>query len=144
MMTLQDISKRYGLTTKQARRWWDAASPLLDHYAQRGPHNVILLSEQALPIFDRLAELIKAGLSLPAAAEKLREELTDREPAEGKLEGNGGRIDARDELIAILKAQLEVKDRQIAALLAQLEELQRRALPPPPRRRWWWPWSGRG
>lgn len=102
---------------------------------------MILLSEQALPIFDRLAELIRAGLSLPAAAEQLRLELTDKGLAERKLEGDGGQTGPKDELIAVLKAQLEIKDRQITALLAQLEGLQHRALPPPRRR--WWPWSWR-
>lgn len=145
MLTLKDLSKRYRLTPKQARRWWDAVSPLLDHHAQRGPHNVILVSEQGIPVFDRLAELVREGLSLPAAAERLREELNGSGQVEGEPSSEGGQsptsADPRDELIAILKEQLREKDKQIAALLSQLEDLQRRALPPAGSRRWRWPWT---
>jgi len=144
MLTLRDIAARYELSPKQARRYWEAVSPLLSQYARRGPHNAILLSEQAIPVLDRLAELIHSGLSLPAAAEQLREELNGSRQAGGKQTDNYEQTDYRDELIAILKAQLAEKDRQIAELLSQLRELQQRALPPAgSRRRWRWPWSRR-
>lgn len=132
MLTLRDLSARYGLSPRQTRRYWEAVSPLLAPYVQRGPHNVTLLSEQAIPIFDRLLGLLREGLSVPAAAEKLREEMRSSGQTDGMLAGNGGhtRGDPRDELIAILKAQLAEKDRQIAELLASVRELQMRALPP--------------
>jgi len=141
MLTLRDIAARYELSPKQARRYWEAVSPLLTQYARRGPHNTILLSEQAIPVLDRLAELVRSGLSLPAAAEQLRGELNGSGQAESKQMDDYGQTDYRDELISVLKAQLAEKDRQIAELLAQLRELQQRALPPAGARRWWRPWS---
>ncbi len=67
MLTLKAISVRYGLSPKQTRRYWEAVAPLLARYAHRGPHNTTLISEQAIPVFDRLMELLREGLSLPSA-----------------------------------------------------------------------------
>jgi len=138
MLTLKDLSKRFGWSDKQTRRYWEAVSPLLSEFTQRGPHNTILLSPQALAVFDRLQDLLRQGLSLPAAAEKLREELSISGPSQGELSGNGGEArppsDPWEELVAMLKDQLREKDKQIAELLAQLRERdeQIRALMPGP------------
>lgn len=130
MMTLQDLSARYGLSPKQTRRVWEAVRPLLAPYTQRGPHNVTLISEQAIPILDRFLELLREGLSVPAASEKLHKEMKSSGSAQGALPASNGHPDPRDELIAILKAQLAEKDRQIAELLNSVRDLQMKALPP--------------
>jgi|GEM_PF-7086748 len=139
MLTLKDLSQRFGWSDKQTRRYWKAVSPLLSEFTQRGPHNTILLSPQALAVFDRLQDLLRQGLSLPAVAEKLREELNDSGHTQGELSGNGGKArsssDPWEELVAVLKEQLREKDKQIAELLAQLRERdeQIKALMPGPK-----------
>lgn len=131
-MTLKNLSARYGLSPKQTRRVWEAVRPLLSPYTQRGPHNVTLISEQAIPILDRFMELLREGLSVPAASEKLHEEMKSSGPAQGTLPASNGHSqgDPRDELIAILKAQLAEKDCLIADLLNSVRDLQMKALPP--------------
>jgi vacuolar-type H+-ATPase subunit I/STV1 len=139
MLTLKDLSKRFGWSDKQTRRYWEAVSPLLSEFTHRGPHNTILLSPQALAVFDRLQELLRQGISLPTAAVKLREELNGSGQSQVELSGNGGEApspsDPWEELVAVLKDQLREKDKQIAELLAQLRERdeQIKALMPGPK-----------
>jgi hypothetical protein len=134
MMTLSDVAARYSLTEKQARRRWEALSPLLAQFAQRGPHNTIMLSPQALAVFDRLTDLLKSGLSLPSAAGQLREEMRGSGQTQTDLAGSKGSPAPHDDLLPILKEQLTAKDHLIEQLLAQLRDRdeQLRALMPGP------------
>ncbi len=133
MLTMKDISKRYELTSNQTRACWDAVSPLLVDYIERGPHNAVLVSEEAIFILDRMIELRRSGLSWSACGDKLKKEMTDSTEntpqTPPQLSTNENNLAPNAEIISIFKEQLDRKDEQIEELLAQLKDVQMRALP---------------
>ena len=131
MLTLKDLAARYELSSKQARRYWESVSHLIAPYCQRGPHNTALVSEQAIPVFDRLSELLRDGLSLPGATQQIANEMNGNGFAESKLirnsEHTARQIEStayRDELIEEMRAQVQDLRKERERLLGLLEESQ--------------------
>lgn len=70
MWTLREVSKATGYTLDQLRKRLAILAPYLDGEVQRGPRSAIVLSEQAVTILRRMAELEKQGHGLREAAAK--------------------------------------------------------------------------
>ena len=131
MLTLKDLSARYELSPKQARRHMESVSHLITPYCRRGPHNTTLVSEQAIPVFDRLSELLRDGFSLPTAAQQISEEMNGKGLAEDKLvenpqrtNGRTGDVVYRDDLVAELRSQVQDLRKERERLLGLLEDSQ--------------------
>lgn len=142
MYTLKDLSVRYDLSPKQARRYFESVSQLIAPHCQRGPHNTTLVSEQAIPVFDRLLELMRNGLGLPAAAQQIVKEMNGIETANGKLTSSSGETVSslekrvyRDELVDELRTQVQElrreRDRLINLLESSQDQVRQLMLPSP-------------
>lgn len=155
MFTLQDLTKRYGLSERAIRRRVDALGTAIEPYLRRGPNNALLFSDGALAVLDRLAQLQRdAGLGLADAAAQVREELRQRgaAPAEGRPNSAGPGADPRpnpaepasalekgalppaiERLLESYEARIESLERDKAYLQAKLDDLLARIpeLPPP-------------
>jgi len=136
MMGIADLRERFGLSDKAVRRRLDALSPVIAPFVSRGENNAILLSDAGVAIFDRLIQVereTKRGLR--AAAELVISEVQNGREPEGKAGANADKPAAnRDEVIELLRAQVEDLRRERDRLLAMLEakEEQIRALMPGP------------
>ncbi len=127
MLTLKDISARYDLSPKQARRYLESVSHLISSYCQRGPHNTTLVSQQAIPVFDRLTELLRDGLSLPAASQQISKEMNGNGKTDAHLTVDSWQTNGqpyRDELLGDLRAQVQDLRQERERLLRLLEESQ--------------------
>jgi hypothetical protein len=148
MLNVQLLSERYNLTPKQVRDRLTALSPIIDRYIVSGKQNAKLLTDEGLAIFDRLIQLEREGIAMTTAVELISKDGFSQPSDTVNRVGTDGLtaeyIAELKERIASLERDKTYLQEQLARALAQVEELQRRALPPPPRRRWWWPWSGRG
>lgn len=138
MYTVKDLSERFGLHSKRVRERLAALSPLIDPYLAEGKQNAKLLTDGGLSVFDRLMQLEQEGLTVQAAIQKLKDELSDGQKTPGQRASServSNGADAKDELIAVLKEQLlhtqQERDRLLGIIENQSEQL--RALMPGPK-----------
>lgn len=109
MLTLQDLSDRYGLSYKQVRDRVTVLGPLLDPFLSEGKQNTKLLNDSGLAIFDRLIQIERQDqLTIKAAAAVLNRELSSGEVASAHVE--------QDETIERLLVKLENHEQLIAKL----------------------------
>lgn len=136
MIGIADLRRRFGLSDKAVRRRLDALYPVIAPFLSRGENNAILLSDAGVAIFDRLIQVereTKRGLR--AAAEVVIAEVRNGREPEGKPRENADKPTSnRDEVIELLRAQVEDLCRERDRLLALLEakEEQIKALMPGP------------
>lgn len=147
LLSLADLAQAMGLSERQVRRRIAEARPLLAGHLQTGKAGAILVDSGGLEILRRVQALTDQGVSMALAVEIIRAELTpggnERTPGgnapatAGVAPADWGQlIQAKDELIAVLRAQVDHLTAEVAFLRRQVDELQPRALPPP-RRAWW-------
>jgi len=135
-MTIADLRQRFSLSDKAVRRRLDALAPVIAPFVSRGENNAILLSDAGVAIFDRLIQVereTKRGLR--AAAEVVISEVRNGREPEDKPGTNADNLSVRrDEVIELLRAQVEDLRRERDRLLAMLEakEEQIKALMPGP------------
>lgn len=142
MINVQLLSERYDLTPKQVRDRLTALSPAIDPYSITGKQNAKLLTDQGLAIFDRLVQLEREGIALTTAVELISKDLLNQHSDTVNRPGSDGLAgellaEFRDRIASLERDKLFLQE-QLARALAQVEELQRRALPPLRRR---WPWQ---
>jgi hypothetical protein len=135
MYTVKDLAQRFALHPKRVRERLAALGPVVEPHIVEGKQNAKLLTDAGMAIFDRLRQLEQEGYTVPAAVQRLKEELSDQGKTTGHRASNGesnGRPDAKDELIKALKAQVEdlraERDRLLAIVEHQTEQI--RALMP--------------
>lgn len=137
MLTIQDISQRFGLSKKSVRRRLDSLGPTISQHLDTGRQNAILFSDAAVSIFDRLMQLeAQDKLSPSAAIEKLKSELANGGNHVSEERGNGAQTvpSTSPELVGVLTRQIEdlrtERDRLLAIIENQEEQI--RALMPGP------------
>lgn len=141
MLTLENLTKRYGLSDRALRRRLDALGTVIEPNIRRGPNNALLFQDGALALLDRLAQLQReAGLGLADAAAQVREEVSNGRAAPAgerpKSAGPGAEPGPNPELQKLLEsyeARIEEQARMISYLQAKLDEALSRipALPEP-------------
>lgn len=133
MLTVENLTTRYGISDRALRRRLDALQPVLGGYIQRGQNNALLFQDGALAILDRLSQLQRdAGLGLTDAASKVRNELLNGNaaPAEERpksaepsaevhklIQSYEDRIREQADMIQFLQEQVGKRDEQILALM---------------------------
>lgn len=138
MLTLSDVAKALGLSTRAVYRRLDAFNGKLDAYLTRGINNEILFDSGALALLRRLEDLRTAeGIPIRQAVARVSEE----------LDGNGARLVRQGDgkpIVEQLEHRLQDKDRLIEQLQGevlflrnQVAHLTPLALP----RRSWLPWK---
>jgi len=140
MVTVQDLSKRFGLHPKSVRERLAALGPLVSPHMTRGRNNAILLTDAGLALFDRLIQLEREGYPTATAVQLMRDELPEAGQTGGQPEDNGASHRPpspsceHDELIRELRARIESLEQDKAYLKAKLDELLTRIpeLPPGP------------
>jgi DNA-binding transcriptional MerR regulator len=142
MLTLEDLTKRYGLSDRALRRRLGALGTAIEPCIRRGPNNALLFQDGALALLDRLAQLQReAGLGLAAAAAQVKNEvLNGRAAPAGERPGSAGpgaEPEPSPELRKLLEsyeARIEEQARMISYLQAKLDEALARIpeLPPAP------------
>jgi len=148
MPTLQETAEALGLSYKQAFRRLAAVRHLIPEHIKRGDNGALILDGGAVEVLRRLESFRKEGRTLREAASLIAEEM--RGNGSGNLgeapetaPTDNGEVTALRELIMELRARVAGLEKDKAYLqerltqaLAQLEELQRLALPGPGRP-WW-------
>ena len=146
MLTLEDLTRRYGISDRALRRRLDALEPLVSAHIHRGQNNALLFDDGALAILDRLAQVQReAGLGLTDAVKKIKSEFTNghNSSAQGRPQSAEPNADHTviAKLIAAYEDRIESLERDKAYLQAKLDEALAKlpALPAPsePRRSWW-------
>ena len=137
MLTIQDISKRFGLSEKSVRRRLDSLGTVISQHLVTGRQNAILFPDAAISIFDRLIQLeAQDKLSPGAALEKLNNELANGGNPVSEQRGNGGPTTpgASPDLVAVLSGQIQdlrsERDRLLAIVENQGDQIK--ALMPGP------------
>ncbi len=142
-MTIQDLSKRFGISEKSVRRRLDSLDPVISQHLATGRQNAILVSSSGMAIFDRLMQIEREEkLSPSAAAEKVIRELANGGngvsdqgvSSDQSVPGLGLGPGGVDQLIGVLKSQIgdlrAERDRLLSLIEQQGEQL--RALMPGP------------
>jgi DNA-binding transcriptional MerR regulator len=144
MLTLEDLTKRYGLSDRALRRRLDALGTAIEPYIRRGPNNALLFQDGALALLDRLAQLQReAGLGLADAAAQVKNEVLNGRAApagerpQSQSAGPGAEPGPNPEFQKLLEsyeARIEEQARMISYLQAKLDEALARIpeLPPAP------------
>jgi len=135
MLTIQDVSKRFGISEKTVRRRLDSLSPVIDQHLTTGAQNAIMVKDAGLAIFDRVMQLIQQGkLSPSAAIEKVINEVQQPDTALDKQGGSAVQTfdqlvpEPTKELIDMLKQQADdlrgERDRLLGIVESQQDQIQ--------------------
>jgi len=137
MLTIENVTARYGISDRALRRRLDALGPLITPHLHRGQNNALLFDDGALAILDRLMQVQReTGLGLTEAVEKIKSELAHRDPgtAEERPQSVHPSADPSvlTKLIATYEDRIESLERDKAYLQAKLDEALAKlpALPP--------------
>lgn len=135
MQTIQDLTRRFGISEKTVRRRLDSLAPVINQHTTTGAQNAIMLQDAGLAIFDHLMQLIQQDkLSPSAAVEKVINEVQQRSSAVDKHGGNT--VQAIDQavppptqdIIDMLKQQVGdlrgERDRLIGIVETQQDQIQ--------------------
>ena len=115
MHTIDDLTGRYGLSSRALRRRLTALRPEINLYVRRGPRNAILMTDNGLAILDRLIDLERDGTGPTAAVEQVKAEvLTGIQSAEVRPDtAEVAATDSRNELIQELRDRIESLEHQL-------------------------------
>jgi hypothetical protein len=81
MLTIENLTARYGISDRALRRRLDALGPLIAPHIHRGQNNALLFDDGALAILDRLMQVQReTGLGLTEAVERIKSELAHGDP----------------------------------------------------------------
>lgn len=139
MVTIQELSKRFGISEKSVRRRLEILGPVLAPYLTTGRQNAILLNDSGVAIFDRLLQMERQDkLSPSAAAERVKKELQDGEKTvsgQGSSSVQTPSSEGVEQLLKVLSKQVEdlrsERDRLLSIIEQQGQQL-RALLPGPP------------
>jgi DNA-binding transcriptional MerR regulator len=138
MLTIENLTARYGISDRALRRRLDALGPLIAPHIHRGQNNALLFDDGALAILDRLMQVQReTGLGLTEAVERIKSELAHSDPgtAEERPKSVHSSADPAvfTKLIAAYEDRIESLERDKAYLQAKLDEALAKlpALPPP-------------
>lgn len=135
MLSIQDLSQRFGISEKSVRRRLDSLKPVLDQHLTTGRQNAILLKDSGIAIFDRVMQLEQQDkLSPSAALEKVISEVGKgfsevSKDEQGVVQSIGQAVPApNEELVEVLKQQVSdlrnERDRLLGIIENQNEQMQ--------------------
>jgi DNA-binding transcriptional MerR regulator len=155
MLTIDVLADRLGLSPWQTRRLIYALRPVLGDLLKSTKGRPLGISPQAIGILERAAALKASGVPLKGLAEIVQSELSgngkERDNEQPRVQTTAlepanhlqSLLEAKDALIEELRRDRDHWRELALKLQAQVEGLQRLAIPAPRKKRWW-PWRAIG